>query len=229
MELHRRRTRFPIQERHGFFPPAMQGRDARLPQHANDCGNDCNVSRLCNNQMRAFRIQRSPGSNSKTRRSPCHRQPCFFPEGRSRSREGLHRPLWHRLTPAGTLQSENNEIDAHPADPRARAPIRPGVHPEPARNLDGRQPRLPHCGRLATLPWQMPQVPTTPPVPHRECRKELRKINEAFGLEFQQYCVRVAHFALPRKVDGTRNRHNRTPSLRRVVGENASGTVWTMH
>ena len=38
-----------------------------------------------------------------------------------------------------------------------------------------------------------------------------------------QYCVRIVHFVLPRKVDGTRNCHNRTPSLSRVVGENVQG------
>jgi len=52
------------------------------------------------------------------------------------------------------------------------------------------------------------------------------KLTEASDLEFQQYCN---WFALPRKVDGTRNCHNQTPSQRLVSGRTRTGTAWTMH
>jgi len=38
--------------------------------------------------------------------------------------------------------------------------------------------------------------------------KESTKANEVAGLEFQQYCAGIEHFALPHNVDGTRNCHN---------------------
>jgi hypothetical protein len=74
------------------------------------------------------------------------------------------------------------------------------------------------------VPGECPSLAarTTPQPPRDgECCKKMRKVNGAFGLEFQQHCAQIVHFVLPHEVDGTRNCHDRTPSQRLVVGENA--------
>ena len=131
------------------------------------------------------------------------------------------------LYSSGMRPSENKKIDAIRLIQGWCVPIRREFI-APERNLDVPQLKLPHCGRLEALLCKSPSPATrTTPRPFAVLAmwKESTKANEAAGLEFQQYCAGIVHFALPHNVDGTRNCHNQTASHRPIVGKNASGIV----
>jgi hypothetical protein len=122
----------------------------------------------------------------------------------------------HSFNGSGTLHSENKKKI------RRKLPVRQihrrtltigqGVHPEPERNGDLPQPKTAALWPPGSLCLAHTHVP-----PHVRPRPDLRRIRDVERIDesqrsvrpgFQQYCARIAHFALPHNVDGSRNCHN---------------------